>query len=74
MYAGIAAIVRGDTIEVGLSANDDTYSIDFTVRQLDVSSKSKEERAQLVTNWIIETMQRYQNDHLWCALLHASDI
>lgn len=68
MFAGLAAIVRGDTIVVGMSANDATYSIDFTIRQIDGGSKSKEERSGLVANWIIEVMQRYQNNHLWCVL------
>ena len=71
MYAGIAAIERGNIIEIGLSANDDTYSIDYAVRQLDMGSKSKEARAQLITDWIIETVQQYQNGHLWYALLQA---
>lgn len=71
MYAGIAAIVHGDTIDVGLSANDATYSLDFTVRHLDVASSSQEERSQMVADWIIETMQQYQNDHLWCAVLQT---
>jgi len=70
MFAGIAAIVHGDTIEVGMSANDATYSIDFTVRQIDGGSKSKEERSGLVADWIIETMQRDQNYQLWCVLSH----
>lgn len=66
MFAGIAAVVHDNIIEVGMSANDATYSLDYTVCHVDGSNKSKEERSGLIANWIIETMQRYQNDHLWC--------
>ena len=65
MYAGISAIVCSDRIEVGLSANDATYSLDFTVRHLKELSESKEGRSKLVANFVIETMQKYQHDHLW---------
>ena len=63
MYAGIAAISAGDTIEIGLSANDTTYSLDFSVRHLEVGPKSQEERSKLIADFIVETMQKYQNDH-----------
>jgi hypothetical protein len=66
MFAGLAATVRGDTIVVGMSRNDATYSLDFTIREIDGGSKSKEERSGLVANWIIEAMKRYQNNQLWC--------
>jgi hypothetical protein len=68
MYAGISAILRGDKIDIGLSANDDTYSIDYAVKHLDGGTKPKEQRAKIVADWIIEGMQKYQNEHLWCAL------
>ena len=65
MFAGIAAITTGDRVEIGMSANDATYSLDFTVRHLEVGPKSQEERSKLIADFIVETMQKYQNDHFW---------
>ena len=65
MFVGISAIVCTDRIEVGLSANDATYSLDFTVRHLRELSESAEGRSKLVADFIIETMQTYQHEHLW---------
>ncbi|MCJ1282590.1 hypothetical protein MMC26_001915 [Xylographa opegraphella] len=70
MFAGISAIVCSDRIEVGLSANDATYSLDFTVRHLKELSESEEGRSKLVADFVIETMQKYQHEHL-CKFLGA---
>ena len=65
MFAGISATVCTDRIEVGLSCNDATYSLDFTVRHLRELSESDEGRSKLVADFVIETMQKYQHEHLW---------
>ena len=64
MFAGLAASICDDTIEIGLSANDATYSIDFTVQHLKGANESKEARSKSVGDYIINTMQKYQNEHL----------
>lgn len=66
MFAGVAAYLQGDKIEIGLSANDATYSIDFTVRHLDGDDfMDKKKRSQAVAEFVVETMREYQNNHLW---------
>ena len=64
MCAGIAASITDDTIEIGLSANDSTYSIDFTVRHLDGANKSKEERSKMVADFVVDNMHQYEEQHL----------
>lgn len=65
MFAGLAANICDDTIEIGLSANDATYNIDFTVQHLKGASESKEARSKCVGDYIVNTMRQYQNEHLW---------
>lgn len=65
MFAGIAAIIHGETIEIGLAANDANYSIDSTFRSLNVAGKSPEQRSKMVVDFVLATMQSYQAEHLW---------
>ncbi|MCJ1396938.1 hypothetical protein MMC11_000130 [Xylographa trunciseda] len=70
MFVGISAIVCSDRIEVGLSANDATSSLDFTVRHLKELPETAEGRSKLVADFIIEIMQKFQHEHV-CKFLGA---
>ena len=65
-YAGVASFVRGDQIEIGLSANDASFSIDFMVCHLDGKNASDENaRAKLIADFVVKTMRDYQHQHFW---------
>ncbi|MCJ1410212.1 hypothetical protein MMC19_004297 [Ptychographa xylographoides] len=63
-YAGVAAAVDGEMIKIGLSTNDATYSTDFAVLGIEGANESKKRRAQLIANFLIETLLKYQTEHL----------
>ncbi|KAI9830451.1 MAG: hypothetical protein M1819_005703 [Sarea resinae] len=72
MYVGIAAAVKsGKSIEVGISINDDTYSIDFSLARLDTKGVSTRAAiSSLVSNYVITELTKFQNEHM-CKFLGA---
>jgi hypothetical protein len=69
LFAGVASIAHGDKIEIGLSANDASYSVDFMVCQLDgPNARDGQARSKFIADFIVKAMREYQHRHLWYIL------
>jgi hypothetical protein len=71
LFGGVAAIHKGNVVEIGFSANDSTYSIDFTVKHIDADS-DPEVRANNVADFVIEQAANYEREHLMYVRLHIT--
>ena len=72
MYAGVAVFIEGEKVDIGMSMSDGVYGIDFMVKHLNgedfksnESAKSEWDCARLISDFIIESMHKYEADHLW---------
>ena len=54
-------------IEIGFSANDETYGIDFSVKRIKVPECANGDKSALskaVADFVIEEALKYETDHL----------
>lgn len=64
MYVGLSANILSDnSIEIGISIHDGTYSVDFSVKQIILNGHPSTELVT-IENYVIKSLVAFSNDHL----------
>ncbi|KAK6540277.1 hypothetical protein TWF694_009088 [Orbilia ellipsospora] len=64
MYAGVAAVVIDNLLEIGLSIHDGTYTTDFSVETYDVNAETKpEDISNMVLKYVVQQLTTFSREH-----------